>query len=129
VLWLWNDLAQLPGPSIYSAHKCWLVNRARREAAEKEKGTGASARWLLPWRSLRRSPDAPSVTIRNVVKRPDTRRKTERWRFTGEVIRSGCGNLVRWSDLFTARVIHGGEDLLPRDAIHPPWARITTSAA
>jgi hypothetical protein len=120
VLWLRDDLAQLPRPSIYSARKRWLVSRARRAAAGKEKGTGASARWLLPWRSLRRSPDAPSVTICDVVKRPDTRCKTERWRFTGKVIRSGRGNLVWWSDLFTAGVIHDGEDLLPRCAIHPP---------
>jgi hypothetical protein len=80
VLWLRDDLAQLPGPSIYSARKRWPVNWVRRAAAGKEKGIGASARWLLPWRSLRRSPDAPSVTIRDVVKRPDMRRKTEKRR-------------------------------------------------
>jgi hypothetical protein len=62
----------------------WIGRDARRPEAEE--GTGASARWLLPWRCLRRSPDAPSVTIRDVVKRPDTRRKTERRRFTGVLI-------------------------------------------
>jgi hypothetical protein len=35
VLWLQDDLAQLPGPSIYSARKRWPVNRAIRAAARE----------------------------------------------------------------------------------------------
>jgi hypothetical protein len=85
-LWLRDDLAQLPGPSIYRARKRWPVNRAGRAAARGRRKHCANARWLLPWRYLRRSPDAPSVTIRDVVKHPDTRRKTQRRRLTGVLI-------------------------------------------
>ena len=60
------------------------------------------------------------MTIRDMVKRPDTRRKTERRRFTGEVIRSGRGNLVRWSDLFMAVVIRGDDICVTLSAIQAP---------
>jgi hypothetical protein len=69
------------------------------------------------------------VTIRDVVKRPDTRRKIERRRFTGEVIRSGRGNLVRWSDLFMVGVIHSGDICVTLSAIQTiqtPIAATTT---
>jgi hypothetical protein len=127
-----DDAAKLAASSIYSARKRWPVNRAITRGGGKEKGTGASARWLLPWRSLRRSLDAPSMTIRDVVKCPDTRRKTERRRFTGEVFRSGRGNLVRWWDLFMAGVIHDGDICVTLSAIQTirtPIAATTTRIA
>jgi hypothetical protein len=115
LLWLRDDLAQLAGPSIYRARKQWPVNRAGRAAARGRRKHWRNARWLLPWRYLRRSPDAPSVTIRDVVKRPDTRRKTQRRRLTGVLTgpsrkpegrygghRSGVQRMGK-DDLFTPR--------------------------
>jgi hypothetical protein len=114
-----DDVAKLAAGSIYSARKRWPVNRAKRAATGKEKGTGASARWLLPWRSLRRSPDAPSMTICDVVKRPDTWRKTERRRFTGVLIgfhRGEHGTVV--GVLYLLEFIHDGDPCLIPSAIH-----------
>jgi hypothetical protein len=52
-----------------------------RRAAAGEEATGASAKWLSPWRSLRRSPDMPNTTNRDVVRCLGTWRKTARWQY------------------------------------------------
>jgi hypothetical protein len=97
----------------------------------------ANARWLLPWRYLRRSPDAPSVTIRDVVKRPDMRRKTQRQRLTGVLISPSrkpegkyggvigvTSNARGKDDLFTPRRYPTSQAQIPT-----PVTRITAEGA
>jgi hypothetical protein len=90
VLWLQDDLAQLPGPSIYRARKRWPVNRTGRAAARGRRRP--RARWIRVHSRGNYSgePRRARVSRGGAVEKLGHAAHSREAAVSGELIRFGC---------------------------------------
>jgi hypothetical protein len=98
-----DNVVELAAGSIYRRSERWWSIWPSRAGGRRWGRT--RVRWIRVHRRGELTGDDWTAVASHgvVVESKATRRKAGRRRFTGEVSRSGRGNLVRWSDLFNGR--------------------------